>query len=353
MLSQAVSLLLSKLGARVTISFTSPENNVSHYKVKRNTTVLEGLIKAKAPVNYSCKNGVCQSCVMQSEDAKHLPKGVQKGLSDAEKQLGHFLPCICPSDRNLKIRALNTEKAIVETEVIGAELLSQNILLLRILSPFPFKAGQFCNLYTSEGIHRSYSIASESENGVLEFHIKVVEGGAFSQWAKNTLSSGKRIKVQGPYGKCIYTKIEEGSERQLLLAGIGTGLAPLIGIIKDALTDEPEQNISLVLGAKSPDNFYFQAQLKEIVSRHPQLKIYWLSAGNTSASYTNITEGSIYEFVKTTFPNLSKHVVFLCGAESFVKKMKKICYLNDASLSNILSDVFVPNPDNQTPKEGV
>ena len=332
---------------KATVSYIVSDSNILKFEVDKQTNLLEALQDAQANVSYSCRAGQCQSCVMQVDDTSTIPVQSQAGLSAAEKNLGYFLPCVCVVQSDMSIRHIGSASAAVETEVISSELLPQNILILKLRAPFSFKAGQFCNLFKDEKIFRSYSIASKTDDDLLEFHIKAIESGKFSSWAKAELKPGDKIRVQGPYGKCIYTKEADSQKQNLLLAGIGTGLAPLIGVIKDALGDNRDTNIDLVLGSKSSDGFYLSETLEDLSSQYPNLSVHWLHAADDVSDPKLVNPksvaGDIYEFVKTQYPNLSGHRVFLCGAESFVKKMKKTCYLNDASLSDIMSDVFTPS----------
>jgi NAD(P)H-flavin reductase len=335
------SLLSSLFNKEVTISYKNTENALHQITLQRNTNLLEGLIRADIPVSYSCRAGQCLSCVMLTSNPELLPEITQRDLSDAEKELGHFLPCVCPASHDMDIQSLSSANPILESEVIERTLLPQNILLLKLKAPFEFRAGQFVNLYKDENTFRSYSIASSSHDKLLEFHIKVIENGEFSSWASDTLKVGNHINIQGPYGKCIYTKTESSSP--ILLCGIGTGLAPLIGITKDALAQDSEASIDLVIGARNANGFYLQEELKELEQQYSNVSLHWLCADNSDAHEPRVIEGDIYDFVKDTYQNLKEHKVYLCGAESFVRKMKKTCYLNDAALKNIMSDVFTPS----------
>jgi len=346
MLKSFASLLRAKfLGEDgVAISYTSSKGITTAYKIAPDSNLLDELLKQSVELSYSCKTGLCQSCKLQCSNADALPEASQKGLSESEKKLGYFLPCVCNPTKNLKLQATDTAKPVVEATVLAIDKLSQDIIRLKLNAPFEFRAGQFCNLYRDKTTFRSYSIASTSNDNYLEFHIRLIDAGAFSMWAAEKLKPGDKLDIQGPYGKCIFIEPDANTPSQpILLSGTGTGLAPLIGVIKDALKSGKTKKLHLILGARDSNQFYLEDELIALASENEPLTVSWLSGTEPEPTKSHISKGDIYEFVKNSYPDLSNFTVYLCGAESFVHKMKKTCYLNDASLSKILSDPFVPS----------
>src|ERR1019366_6954129 len=114
-----------------------------------------------------------------------------------------------------------------------------------------YRAGQFVSLFREDGLARSYSLASLPGEGALELHVRKIPGGAMSGWlysqalhsqalhsqsldrAQPGAQSGVPVWIQGPSGNCFY--VPGKADEPLLLAGAGTGLAPLYGIARDAL----------------------------------------------------------------------------------------------------------------------
>ncbi len=114
--------------------------------------------------------------------------------------------------------------------VVVNELLNRNTILLVIAfeDAFEFNAGQFVNLQRSDGLTRSYSIANiPQQSNTLEFHIRRLPGGKFSEWLHDEVSVGDSIAVSEPRGHCFY--LPERHDQGILLVGTGTGLAPWQG----------------------------------------------------------------------------------------------------------------------------
>lgn len=334
--------LSSLFKKKTLIQFTDQEGEAFSYPADPKQSVLDTLLNQGQALAYSCKAGVCKSCMMHCDNPTNLSEQSTKGLSPAERELGYFLPCCCFSDKTLSISALSNSSVTHPAEVLEKNLVSKDIIQLKLQAPFSFKGGQFCNLFKSEDICRSYSIASEDDAPHLEFHIKRLANGQFSGWAADELSPGQTIPIQGPLGECFYIDTEEVKSKPLLLSGIGTGLAPLIGVIRTALKKGHHGPITLVVGAKNSDNFYLVDEINELSSAHEQLDVHWVAMESGEIALNNLHIGDIYQYVKSQKPELENHYVYLCGAPSFIQKMKKQSYLSGAAMSAIFSDVFLP-----------
>ena len=326
----------------ISIEFTDPEGEQFCYPLSNNTSVLDSLLDQGHSIPHSCKAGVCQSCIMKCANPSHLPQASQRGLGSAERELGYFLSCCCKPNKHLNITCAENKSALYSARVLSKTFVSDEIILLKVEAPFGFKGGQFCNLYKSDELSRSYSIASSDNDRELEFHIKRLEQGQFSRWAADSLEPGDEIQLQGPFGECFYIDNDALNKRPILLCGIGTGLAPLIGVIRTAIKNRHASDITLIIGAKNGDSFYLEKELLAIRETYPTLKIYWLANEPGERPPEHLQIADIYDFVKIHVSDLESHTVYLCGAPSFVQRMKKQCYLGGASLNHIFSDIFQP-----------
>lgn len=317
------------------IYFSEGDAGVKEYSLRPSQSVLDALLERGHDIPNSCRAGDCQSCVLKSSNPDALPPQSQRGLNQAEKSLGYFLSCSCFPTQDLQVTPLQTLQHAA-AEVLESFHLSKDVFCLRLKRALPVEAGQYLNLFHPNGESRSYSVASANTEDYLEFHIKKVDKGLFSAWASTDLRPGDILKIQGPFGKCIYTP----GHKHYLLGGIGTGYSPLRGILLQILNDKSNSAaIDIVLGGKSKDGIYASEELISLAERYPQLKLHLITLDKTHKPFSS---GDIYDYVKSSWPNLSNSVVYLCGAPSFVQKMKKLCFLSDAPMSNIFSDPFTP-----------
>ena len=309
-----------------TISYNNAVINTSDGE-----SILEALLRHDYAIPNGCRSGVCQSCLMQSEQT--IPcANAQQGLSDAQKQLGYFLSCQCVPSEEMQLKSIDSEALRVTATVTEKTLLNPSVVRLRLSADLSYLAGQYVTLWREDGLGRSYSLASyPGQDDTLEFHIAVLDDGAFSPWVKEELAVGDALQIQGPVGKCIYTA---DPEQPVLLAGIGTGLAPLYGILKQALAEGHQGPIHLVIGARETAQFYLVESLQQLADQYGPLSVHFIAQDGDG-------ETDIYRFCQSQFADLKDWRVFLCGADSFVRKMRKQCFLSGAGMQAISSDSFL------------
>lgn len=136
-------------------------------------------------------------------------------------------------------------------------------------------------------------------------------------------------------GLCFYQG--SGSER-LILASIGTGFAPILGVLKDALSKGHSGNIDLLIGAKTLEGFYQKGLIDAILPSNEKIAVHWVCQ---EESANDVVQSDIYEYAKAHFSDLAGSQVFVCGAESFVRKLKRHAFMAGAGMGDIHADAFV------------
>lgn len=302
-------------------------------------SVLDTLLRHDHQIPYGCRAGACQSCMMISEQGE-IPADAQENLTPAEKEQGYFLACQCKPQGSMSVALKPTRQEPVIGTVVEKAVLNSQVARLRVRASMDYRAGQFVNLYRNGALYRSYSLASvPALDNYLEFHIKRVEGGKFSPWIYDELQPGVQLALEGPKGLCFYTPLDP--QQPLLLAGLGTGLAPLYGVLRDALITHNHQGpIHFIVGAKHSDNLYYLEELKTLAQRYANLSITFVAQ---ESQLKEVRQGDIYQQAQALVPNCKGYRVYLCGADSFVKKMKKQCFVSGALMADILTDSFLPS----------
>lgn len=308
------------------------------YSLQENESVLDALLRNNIDIPHGCKAGACQSCLLSSS-VETVPAAAQSGLKDTQKQLGHFLSCLCVPKNSMTVDFVDRSGAKVTTRVLNIHAAHKDIIRLRLQPVLDYQAGQYINIWIDETTIRSYSIASVAQcDDFIELHIKKIPQGVFSQQILSDLSAGQSLTIQGPLGECFYSC--EDPHKTLLLAGIGTGLAPLYGIIRDALQRGHQGQITLWLGAKEASQFYLHDELEELSKQHTNFTVQRVA--QDAQGDQNIIQGDIYQSLKSHHPSTKDYLVYLCGAQSFVSKMKKQCFLAGANMKDIHADIFLP-----------
>ena len=325
-----------------TIHYRGNDGNPQQVTLQEDETVLNALLRCGIDVPFGCRTGVCQSCIMQAENSTTV-KTAQKGLREVQKQQGYFLSCCCQPTEPVVV-SLSNEYRKETTVVLEKSMLTPNTVRVRVKKTICYRSGQYMTLWKDENTARTYSIASHpTHDDFIEFHIRVYDDGIFSPWAANELAVGDELKIQGPMGECFYTNKDK--LQTLFLSGLGTGLAPLYGIARDALLSGHSGKILLLLGARHEQSLYYQSELATLSTQFSNFEVrYSVQEIKPELQATHSRESDIYATAKMLVPDFTGTKVFLCGGDNFVRKMKKQCFLSGANMGDIHSDTFLSFP---------
>jgi ferredoxin-NADP reductase len=282
---------------------------------------------------------------MQSLSGK-VPEAAQTGLQNTYTEQNYFLACSCFPEDDMEVALPNSVVAkfvatVVELAPLNPEIIS---LKLGVDVKLQYKAGQFINLYKDSSTSRSYSLASvPGIDEHLHFHIRKLPYGLVSHWVHSSLKVGDRVEISEAAGDCFY--VADQLRENLLLIATGSGLAPLYGIIRDALAQGHSGKIMLYHGSNSAESVYLYDELKSLSSTRQNF-IYrpCISGPRVPQGYF---AGRAHEFALQENADLSGWRVYLCGHPEMVLCGKKQAFLSGASMRNIYADPFVTlNKDN-------
>ncbi|MEO0410477.1 MAG: 2Fe-2S iron-sulfur cluster-binding protein [Pseudomonadota bacterium] len=128
---------------------------------------------------------------------------------------------------------------------------------------FAFKAGQHLTLradINGEEVRRNYSLCAAPNEGKLRVAIKQISGGAFSTWANETLRPGQALDVMPPHGSFTWEFDAARQANYLGFAG-GSGITPILSLLKTALTEEPKSSFTLLYGNRATANIIFLEEI--------------------------------------------------------------------------------------------
>jgi NAD(P)H-flavin reductase len=147
------------------------------------------------------------------------------------------------------------------------------------------------------------------------------------------------VALQGPSGDCFYVPGRE--DQPLLLAGTGTGLAPLYGILRDALARGHRGPIHLFHGALNPAGLYLREELTAIAGAHGNVR--YTPAVLDAAGERGVETGPIDKVIAQWYPDLDGWRAFVCGDPALVQSLRKKLFLSGVASGDIYADAFVPN----------
>lgn len=138
---------------------------------------------------------------------------------------------------------------------------------------FAFKPGQNLTVRLkngSEEIRRSYSICSAPGDGELRIAVKKIPRGRFSEYANQQLKPGHTIDVLPPTGRFTPKNIHSDLPRQYVFIAAGSGITPILSIIKTLLAEAPQTSVTLIYGNKNRMSIIFREELESLKNRYMQ-----------------------------------------------------------------------------------
>ena len=212
-------------------------------------------------------------------------------------------------------------------------------------SNYKFLAGQYLNLKLTldgEEIRRAYSICSSPDSGELRIAVKAVKGGAFSQFANTKLKAGDVIEIGTPEGKFTFEPQVDRQKNYAAFAA-GSGITPIMSIIKSFLKNEPKSSFVLVYGNKTPEETIFHQELHDL-----QLKYmgrffvhYVFSQAKAADTLFGRIEKSTVNFVlKNKHKELTFDKFYLCGPEEMINRVTEVLKEQNVKESSIKFELF-------------
>ncbi len=313
----------------------------NHYETEADESVLDALLRHNIDIPYACKAGVCHVCVMRCQQGLLTP-GSTVGLKDAEVAHGNFLACQCNPTENLSISDADEFGLFSQAIVVAKDYLSGDVcrIRMRAATDLHYRAGQFINLRMPVGDIRSYSLASlPAQDDFLELQVKRMLNGVVSNWLFDQVQSGDTLDIQGPFGDCFYTS--ESIENEILMIGTGTGAAPLIGILREAIENGHKGPISFYHGESHATGLYLDNELRELVSGRLNIRYFPCALSTGDREIEGIFQGKASDIAFMDNPNLADCLIYLCGSPSMVEESRKQALSNGAALNQIYTDPFV------------
>lgn len=298
--------------------------------------VLDCLERAGFSIPNNCRTGHCLACLAKL-DSGELPKDAQRGLSAHQRRKNYFLACQFYPINDVEVSLLPKTKSWQAT-LIERETIHPQVLRVRLRSNVDWLAGQYITVWRSELEGRVFSIASSPEEGFIELHLKR-RNGIISGWLENSLKIGDQFEIGTPQGDCYYSPAMP--KQPLILIGMGTGLAPTYGILKQALTDPYHGDITLYAVSKTASQLYMMDELNALSKEYPELTVIPVAKRRfKNDQYDSILEGTITNLIAERHKKLKGHLIYLCGPPGKVERLKDLCFMQGAAMSDIFCDAF-------------
>jgi ring-1,2-phenylacetyl-CoA epoxidase subunit PaaE len=194
---------------------------------------------------------------------------------------------------------------------------------------YAFQPGQYLTLRATidgEDIRRSYSICAGLDDNALQVAVKRVPGGAFSNWANDALRVGDELAVMTPDGR-FGVPIEPDAARMLVAFAAGSGITPVLSILKTVLHREPRSRFVLFYGNRSTDSIMFRGVLEDLKDRYlSRLSVFHvLSREQQDVPVLNgrLDAGKVRLLMRAMAPPDAVDHAFVCGPQPMIEGLEK------------------------------
>lgn len=210
---------------------------------------------------------------------------------------------------------------------------------------FAYKHGQHLNMRTfinGEEVRRSYSLCSSPLDNEWKVAVKKVEGGIFSSFANGILKPGDEIELMPPMGH-FFCELNAANKKSYVAFAAGSGITPVLSIIKTVLSIEPHSNFTLVYGNRNRASIIFKEELEALKNKYINRLsiIHTLSREKTDAT---INHGRIdtakCEALFAKAINIHSDEFFLCGPEEMIFAVKDYLETNGVDKKKIHFELF-------------
>ncbi|MEQ8662628.1 MAG: 2Fe-2S iron-sulfur cluster-binding protein [Gammaproteobacteria bacterium] len=305
------------------------------FEVAEGETVLDAALRAGIELQYGCRQGRCSTCKYLIEDGEvDFGRASVYSLPDNERDDGWALLCCAKPETDLLIRDNRRHDARTRplltprdtpATVVACTALTAELWELRVALPAPltFYAGQYAELtLAADGapVRRSYSMASAPDAGnELAFVLKRIEGGAFSARV-TALAPGATLALRGPFGSSY---LRDG-ERPVLLGAIGSGLAPILAMLRDAAAHGDTRRFTFYYGARRPADLPCESELAALGRQLGGLRYVPTLDGLQDDDAWNGAVGNVTQAIQRDVDDAHDLDAYLCGAPEMCETVGRL-----------------------------
>ena len=194
---------------------------------------------------------------------------------------------------------------------------------------FSFIQGQHLTLrkkLNGEDLRRTYSICVGPDDGELRVAVKKVPGGKFSTFANEVLKTGDELEVLPPAGK-FFTKLDASQSTRYVAFAAGSGITPILSIMKAVIQREPRSHFTLFYGNRSSDSVIFREVIEGLKNEHlDRLSIHHILSREHPGSDLfagRINGEKCRRFAKVLFDPQEVEAFFICGPYDMLEDLRQ------------------------------
>ncbi|TNE56713.1 MAG: phenylacetate-CoA oxygenase/reductase subunit PaaK [Bacteroidetes bacterium] len=211
---------------------------------------------------------------------------------------------------------------------------------------FAFTQGQYLTLRTvidGNDQRRSYSICTAPHESDLRVAIKKVPGGVFSTFANEQLQTGDELRVMPPQGR-FFTELSPENQKLYVAFAAGSGITPVMSILKSVLHQEPESRFMLFYGNRGFDHIIFHEQLETLKNRYPdRLVVHHVLSRESLGSdlfFGRLNGEKCRAYCQLLFRPEEVDAFFLCGPETMITEVRETLETQGVDAKKVHFELF-------------
>ncbi|GAA4078008.1 benzoate 1,2-dioxygenase electron transfer component BenC [Nocardioides kongjuensis] len=310
---------------QVALSF---EDGVTRFITCRaDQTVADASYRQRINIPLDCRDGACGTCKALCESGEYdAGTYIDDALPADEAERGYVLPCSMRPRSDLVLQVASTSEvaktraATYDARVTELTRLSTTTVELAVEIPdrgeLAFLPGQYVNIAVpGTDVTRSYSFSSAPHEERLSFLVKLTPGGAMSTWLTERARVGDALSLTGPHGSFFL----RDTERPVLLLAGGTGLAPVLSMLRKMRADASTRKAHLVYGVSTDEDLVALDQIADVAAGLPGLT--WDHCVSDPAS-TAANKGYVMGLIRPEHLHDGDVAIYLCGPPPMVEAVR-------------------------------
>ncbi len=325
------------------------------FQVGDGEDILTAALRRGVNLRYGCRHGNCSSCKhwLLDGDVDDSAASVYAIPRD-EREDGAILLC-CTYARSDVVIEIDRHDGVEDLPpleppspraavVRGIRPLTPSLVELRVEldRPLTFRAGQYAELAVGgTGERRSYSILSTpGSDRELTFCVKRVENGLFTAFLDG-LAPGDRLDLEAPFGTLFLRE----TGRPVVAAATGSGIAPVLSILRDAAEHGSDVPVGLYYGARTRDDLVYLDEIGQIADRLPGFRFVPCLSRGPVDGFPGARPGRITRAIGQDVRDGSAYDAYVCGAPRVCDAVGLLLEAKGLPEARIHADRFYPAVD--------
>lgn len=326
-------------------------NNEKEYTVDGGDTLLSTLVENEIFIPSACGGkgscGYCKVTVVEG-GGQFLP--TEAGyVTEDERAQGVRLSCQCKVKEDIKIEIPEELFNVRQYDYLVQQIVDVTDKIKHLHLDLPegkeikFKPGQYIQILTptykgnTEEVYRAYSIASSpSKQNGIELFIGYIPDGICTTYIHQFLKEQDKVTIVGPFGDFMY----HDTEREMIMGAIGTGMAPILSIIRYMYENKIDRKCTFYFSARTREDLFMMEELTKYEAEMPNLTLRLSLTRPTPECNWDGEVGRIPEIMEKHIEDGGNMEAYLCGSPRLIESVKTVLLKKGLPEERIYFDDF-------------